>query len=165
MSRPRSVVTRSIALAFLTTGLAAGGLVGCSDGADDDGSATYNCEAETRDEQFLAGMQKLGAGGVQVTLVSATPAPPGRDDNTWVIDAARSGTPLAGATVTVRPFMPDHQHGTSVPVVVTPDAAMAGRYQLSPINLWMPGLWEITIDVTPAGGQRDSVVFRFCITG
>lgn len=137
----------------------------CSDDGGDDGTATYNCEAETRDEQFLAGMQKVGAGGVTVTLTSATPAPPGRDDNAWTIDVTMGGQPVVGATVKVKPFMPDHQHGTSVQVVVTPDGATPGRYTLSPINLWMPGLWEITIDVTPAGGTRDSVVFRFCITG
>lgn len=151
-----------LALACAFTGA---GSLGCSDDAGDDGGATYNCEAETRDEQFLAGMQKVGAGGVQVTLMSATPAPPGRDDNTWVIDVAQGGAPLADATIEVTPFMPDHRHGTSVAVVVTPDATTPGRYELSPINLWMPGLWEITIEVTPAGGARDSVVFRFCITG
>lgn len=153
-----------VTAATLVLALALGLGVGCSDGGGDDG-ATYNCEAETRDEQYLAGMQKTGTGGVQVTLTSATPAPPGRDDNTWVVDLAMGGAPLTGATVKVTPFMPDHRHGTSVAVVVTPDAATAGRYELSPINLWMPGLWEITIDVTPVGGQRDSVVFRFCITG
>lgn len=137
----------------------------CSDDATDDGGTTYNCEAETRDEQFLAGMQKQAPGGTLVALAEAMPAPPGRDDNTWSIDVSKSGAALAGATVKVTPFMPDHRHGTSVPVVVTPDPATPGRYQLSPINLWMPGLWEITIDVTPAGGTRDSVVFRFCITG
>ena len=83
-----------LALACAFTGA---GSLGCSDDAGDDGGATYNCEAETRDEQFLAGMQKVGAGGVQVTLMSATPAPPGRDDNTWVIDVAQGGAPLAGA--------------------------------------------------------------------
>jgi hypothetical protein len=150
-----------LALAFALA-LGAGA---CSDDGGDDGGATYNCEAETRDEEYLAGMQKVGAAGVQVTLVSATPAPPGRDDNTWVIDVAEGGAPLAGATVKVTPFMPDHRHGTSVAVVVTPDPQTTGRFQLAPINLWMPGLWEITIEVTPAGGMRDSVVFRFCITG
>ncbi len=137
----------------------------CSGTDDDDGGTTYNCEAEQRDEQFLAGMIKQGPGGTQVALTSATPAPPGRDDNAWQVDVSRAGAPLTGATVRVTPFMPDHRHGTSVAVVVTPDAATPGRYDLAPINLWMPGLWEITIDVTPAGGVRDSVLFRFCITG
>ena len=144
--------------------LALAPVVACG-GDDADGSATYNCEAETRDEQFLAGMQKLGAGGTMVSLTSALPAPPGRDDNTWEIDVSREGAPLSGATIKVTPFMPDHRHGTAVPVVVTPDPDVPGRYELSPINLWMPGLWEITVAITPAGGTRDSVVFRFCITG
>lgn len=161
MSSARTLATvTTIACAALA--LLAGG---CSDTSGDDTGTTYNCEADTRDEQFLAGMQKQGAGGVQVTLTEATPAPPGRDDNAWSIDVAIGGAPLAGATIKVTPFMPDHRHGTAVPVVVTPDPATAGRYDLSPINLWMPGLWEITIDVTPPGGARDSVLFRFCITG
>jgi hypothetical protein len=151
--------------ATLVLAVALASSAGACGGDDHDGSATYNCEAETRDEQFLAGMQKLAPGGTLVSLMSAMPAPPGRDDNTWEIDVARDGGPVDGATVKVTPFMPDHRHGTSVPVVVTPVAETPGRYELSPINLWMPGLWEITIDVTPAGGTRDSVVFRFCITG
>ena len=154
-SRATTAVTLAFALA----------LGACGDAHDDDGGATYTCEAEQRDEQFLAGMIKLGPGGTQVALTSATPAPPGRDDNAWQIDVSRAGAPLTGATVRVTPFMPDHRHGTSVPVVVAPVAATPGRYELAPINLWMPGLWEITIDVTPAGGTRDSVLFRFCITG
>jgi hypothetical protein len=162
MSSSRVAHTLALCLACASLAFAVGA---CSDDGGDDGTATYNCEAEQRDEQYLAGMQKVGPGGVQVTLVSATPAPPGRDDNTWEVELAQGGAPLVGATVAVRPFMPDHQHGTSVAVVVTPDPTTAGRYELSPLNLWMPGLWEITIDVTPAGGTRDSVVFRFCITG
>jgi hypothetical protein len=162
MSTSRATI---VALAALGLGSLAAVTGACGGDDHDDGSAEYNCEAETRDEQFLAGMQKLAPGGTLVSLMSAMPAPPGRDDNTWEIDVAREGAPLTGATVRVTPFMPDHRHGTSVPVVVTPVAETPGRYELSPINLWMPGLWEITIDVTPSGGTRDSVVFRFCITG
>src|SRR5688500_14706126 len=100
-SSRRTVATVGPALALvLGCALAAG----CSDDGDGDGDgAVYNCEAEQRDEQFLAGMQKVGPGGVQVTLTSATPAPPGRDDNAWEIDVARAGAPLAGATVRVVP--------------------------------------------------------------
>ena len=157
--------TTAVILALAVAVAVFGGGGACSDDATDDGGTTYNCEAETRDEQFLAGMQKQAPGGTLVALTSAMPAPPGRDDNTWAVAVSKSGAALAGATVKVTPFMPDHRHGTSVPVVVTPDPATPGHYELSPINLWMPGLWEITIDVTPAGGMRDSVVFRFCITG
>lgn len=133
--------------------------------SDDDGDDTMvNCAIEDRDDDFLAGMSKVGAGGMTFTLTSATPSPPGRDDNTWVIDIATPSGPFSG-TVTVVPFMPDHRHGTPVEVVVTPDAQTPGRFSAAPINLWMPSLWEITIRATPAGGTADSAVFRFCIAG
>lgn len=133
-------------------------------GDDGDHGTTYNCEAEDRDEVFTAGMQKTGAGGMTFTLVSSTPAPPGRDDNTWIIDVATGGAPFAGPVV-VTPFMPDHNHGTPIEAVVTPVAGTPGRYEAAPVNLWMPGLWEITVEAQPTATTRDSAVFRFCITG
>jgi hypothetical protein len=70
------------------------------------------------------------------------------------------GAPATGASLIVTPFMPDHQHGTlKVNVEAMPDA---GQYKLTPINMWMPGYWETTIDVQ-VGSVRDSVVYKFCI--
>ncbi|HUQ04607.1 MAG TPA: hypothetical protein VM261_19035 [Kofleriaceae bacterium] len=131
---------------------------------DDGGETMVNCATEDRDDDYLAGMSKTGAGGMTFTLTSAAPSPPGRDDNAWVIDIATPSGPFSG-TVTVVPFMPDHRHGTPVEVVVTPDPQTPGRFTAAPINLWMPSLWEITIRATPAGGTADSAVFRFCIAG
>jgi hypothetical protein len=37
-----------------------------------------------------------------------------------------------------------------------------GEYELTPINFWMPGLWETTIDAASVSGD-DTVVFRVCI--
>ncbi len=133
--------------------------------AGDDGHTTeVNCALEERDDEFLAGMQKTGAGGMTFTLVSATPSPPARDDNTWEIDIATPAGPFDG-TVTVVPFMPDHRHGTPIEVVVTPVAGTLGRYRATPINLWMPSLWEITVRATPTAGGADAAIFRFCIPG
>jgi len=149
--------------------IALGGLVVAGCGGDDDSlytdAGTYNCAAETRDEEFVAGMEKTGTNGVTFTLVSSTPAPPSRGDNVWVIDLDEAGTPTVDATMAVTPFMPDHRHGTPIIPVVTPDTGTPGRYDVEPVNLWMPGLWEITVDATPQGGVKDTVVFRFCITG
>lgn len=136
-------------------------LAACS---SDDTETPVNCDLEDRDDEFLAGMQKIGAGGTTFTLTSATPSPPGRDDNTWVIDISTTSGPFTGA-VEVVPFMPDHRHGTPVEVIVTPDANTPGRFTATPINLWMPSLWEITVRATPALGTADSAVFRFCIPG
>lgn len=150
----------------LLSGLLAAGLLAAlgACAGDDGGDTTVNCDLEDRDDEFLAGMQKVGAGGTTFTLVSATPAPPGRDDNTWVIEIATPSGPFSGS-VEVIPFMPDHRHGTPIEVIVTPDAQTPGRYTAAPINLWMPSLWEITVRATPAGGAADSAVFRFCIPG
>jgi len=136
----------------------------------DDGAlpdAGYNCAVEDRDDEYTAGMEKVGEGGMTFRLVSSDPAPPSRYDNTWVIEIEDAGgAPLVGAEVEVTPYMPDHGHGTGIEAVVTPDPDLDGRYQAVPVNLFMPGLWQVTIQATPAGGtavDRDEAVFTFCI--
>ncbi|MEJ7603693.1 MAG: FixH family protein, partial [Kofleriaceae bacterium] len=82
--------------------------------------------------------------------------------NTWVLQInATGGSPVTGAAMTVTPFMPDHQHGSGKTVVVEP-MSEPGQYQLAPVNMWMPGLWETTISASSASGT-DQVVFKFCI--
>jgi hypothetical protein len=144
------------------------GLGACGGGmdgpADDE---PVNCAAETRDDDFAVGLQKTGDGGtLGFTLMTAEPAPPQRGDNAWVIQinqmaAGVIGAPVDGADITVSPFMPDHGHPAAKTVIIEP-TGNPGEYEMSPINLWMPGLWETTIDATSAGGD-DVVVFRFCI--
>ncbi len=127
--------------------------------------AAYDCATETRADTFSAGMTKAGTQGVVTfRLMSSTPAPPSRGDNTWAIDLTdANGAPVTGATVTVVPFMPDHNHGTQIKAQLTEPTA--GHYQATPVNLWMPGLWQVTITATPAGGTLDKAVFSFCIAG
>ncbi|MBE7454709.1 MAG: FixH family protein [Kofleriaceae bacterium] len=151
----------ALTIPVLVAGLAGlGAVTGCGDDGDD--GDTVNCALEDRDDEFLAGMMKTGAGGVTVTLVSATPAPPARNDNAWELQLATPAGPFEG-TVQVVPFMPDHNHGTPIQAVVEPVAGTPGRFTASPINLFMPGLWEVTIRATPTGGTLDAVVFRFCV--
>ena len=154
---------------------------GSSNNNNDTPDAGYDCTMETRADTFSAGMMKIGSQG-QVTfkLMSSTPAPPSRGDNTWQLDLVDgSGHPIAGAAVTATPFMPDHNHGTSIKAVVTEPSAghysiapvnlwMPGLWQVTikatPVNLWMPGLWQVTLKATPAGGTADTAVFSFCIS-
>ena len=124
------------------------------------------CVEAKRGEDYHVNLEHPGAKGqLDFVLMSAMPAPPGFSDNTWVVQinamsAGVVGAPAADASLTVTPFMPDHAHGTlRVDVQPMPDA---GQYKLSPITLWMAGLWEITIDAT-AGAAHDSTVYRFCI--
>lgn len=134
----------------------------CSDSHGDD-SEEVDCSTVTGTDTFVVGLAKSGAAGMlDFALMSATPAPPARDNNTWTVQIKdTAGTALEGATLTVTPFMPSHQHGSPIAVVVTPTAT-PGEYELDPVNLWMPGVWETTIQA-----QKDSVVdsavYSFCI--
>lgn len=130
-----------------------------------DADEALACLASGRGDVYRVGLEKTGQSSkLSVKLMSADPAPPARNLNTWIIqvNAMPGGAPLSGATMTVTPFMPDHQHGAGayrVQVEAMPDA---GQYRLSQINTWMPGYWEVTIDAQ-AGDVRDTVVFGFCI--
>lgn len=144
-------------------------LAACSDdgqqGNGNPDGAPVSCASETRDEEYVAGLEKVGASGTKVILVESTPAPPAKGNNTWrlrVLDSA--DTPLDGLTVELVPFMPDHNHGTPINAEVTA-LAEPGEYQAEPVNLWMPGLWEVTVQVSDGADLSDSVIYRFCIEG
>jgi hypothetical protein len=146
--------------------LLAMGLAACGGGTGDDVDAeeSVNC-ALLEADQFVLGFEKAGQNGVlDFKIMSATPAPPARQDNAWSvqINAIAGGAAATGATITVTPFMPAHGHGAGKTVTVTPSATDPGRYDLTPINLWMPGVWEVTTNVSSAAGN-DKVVFKFCI--
>jgi len=127
--------------------------------------AAYDCATETRAEQFSAGMSKVGTQGVVTfKLMSSTPAPPARGNNEWTLQLVDgAGTPISGATVTVTPFMPDHNHGASLKAIITEPSP--GTYDIKQVNLWMPGFWQTTVTATPTGGTLDKALFNFCIAG
>jgi hypothetical protein len=149
-----------------SSGFALLGACATDHGMSGDDTGSYNCATETRADTFSVPLEKMGAAGVlDFKLLSAVPAPPARGDNTWTLQVnsmsgGSVGAPLTGAVMTATPYMPDHLHGSPIEVVITPSPT-AGQYQLSPVNMWMPGLWETTIQVSDPGG--DQVVYRFCI--
>lgn len=147
-------------LALLCLSVACGG-----DNAPNSDAAGVNCSNEPCADTYTANMVKSGSSGSFIfLLIDSTPGPPAKGDNSWNLRLTDTGdTPIDGATLEVTPFMPDHGHGTPIRVVVTP-AGSNGEYTAAPINLWMPGLWEVTIDAT-AGADSDSVVYRFFIEG
>ena len=150
---------------WLLIALAACGSNGSSGGGGAD--ASDDCTADPRADTFVVGLDKHGtAGNLDFVLESADPAPPARGNNTWIVQVNAMaqgvvGSPMTGVAMAVTPFMPDHGHGTPIPVEVT-SMPTAGQYQLSPINMWMPGYWETTIQAQ-AGSVSDQVVFKFCV--
>lgn len=152
-----------VSILFAAAVSACSGKGSTSDGLPD---AAYDCTTETRADMFSAGMTKAGSQGeLTFKLMSSTPAPPSRGNNDWslqIVDTT-SGAPVAGAIMTVVPFMPDHNHGTSIKPTITDQGS--GMYDVNPVNLWMPGLWQVTVSATPTGGTLDKAVFSFCIPG
>lgn len=133
-----------------------------------DADEALACMTSGRGDVYTVGLEHTGVGGMlDFKLLSADPAPPGRNLNTWVIQInAMSGgvvgAPATGASLIATPFMPDHQHGSGAYKVQVEAMPEAGQYKLSQINTWMPGYWEITIDAQ-VGAVHDSVVYKFCI--
>lgn len=121
------------------------------------------CDRETRDDDYIPGMSKLGANGYRVTLATSAPAPRPRGNYAWTVQihdpamAARDGL-----AITVVPTMPDHHHGTSVQAVVTP-SGRDGLYAIEPVNLFMTGLWAIRLGLSDGTTELDYVAYRFCV--
>ena len=129
----------------------------------DDGMS-YNCAEEDRDDEFVVGLEKAGQNGtLTFKLLEAVPAPPSRGDNTWTLQltSQTAAAPVTGAAMVVTPFMTDHKPGTPIQVTIEPMPS-AGQYKLTPVNLWMPGLWRTTIEAS-SGADTDKAVFAFCI--
>jgi hypothetical protein len=134
-----------------------------SPSGNDGGADQVSCVGDARVDHYAVNLQKVTAQGTRVTLQSSDPGPPVKGSNTWTIaitDAASAA--VEGATVNVTPFMPDHGHGTSAKPVVT--AQPGGIYSASPVYLFMPGVWRVSVSVK-IGDITEVVSFYFCIEG
>jgi hypothetical protein len=85
--------------------------------------------------------------------VRTSPQPPARGTND--IELTIAGTPdgglLDGLTLGVKPWMPAMGHGTSIVPTVTPE--LNGKYLISGVDLFMPGLWQLRLTI--AGSSED----------
>jgi hypothetical protein len=138
-----------------------------SSGDDDDSQDPVDCSTVTGADTFTVGLDKPGvSGAVDFKLMSISPAPAIRGNNDWTveIDAMSSGVdgaPMDGATLDVSSYMPAHGHYSPITPTITATGT-PGEYKISPVNLWMPGLWQTTITVSSAM-PPDRAVFAFCV--
>jgi hypothetical protein len=131
----------------------------CTQSADDE--IDIDCTQVVGADTFVVGLEKVGRDNALVfRLLSATPAPPARYDNTWEVEISASGAPLDNAQLQVTPFMLKHEHVSAIHVEST--MTEAGHYKLDHVNFSMPGVWETTIRAS-AGATTDSAVYKFCI--
>lgn len=142
-------------------------LAGCDHSHSHSDAST--CANETRADAYSPGLEKTSASGnLIVRLIDSQPAPPQKGDNTFTLLLKdRAGTPLTGASLDVTPYMPDHGHGTPIKAQSSELQSPAGQYRVTPINLFMPGLWQVTVTTTsPTVPQtRESAMFSFCVEG
>jgi hypothetical protein len=153
-----------LAIALLALPLAA-----CTSGTGGAGGstvATSLCDTDPRAMTYAVGLsQTVMDGTMKVSFVDAMPAPPAESLNEWTVQLTDgNGDPVSGATITVKPWMPDMGHGSSVTPQVTP-MTTAGEYQVSLIDLFMPGIWTNTFTITTASEPVTTAVFTFCIDG
>ncbi|HTR51853.1 MAG TPA: FixH family protein [Kofleriaceae bacterium] len=132
-------------------------------------SYIYTCTASDDNPQtYIAGLQVMGTSQkMAFSLLDAMPAPPARGNNTWMVQInammsdAMVGPAVTDATIVATPFMPDHGHGTPILVGVTNNGG--GQYELTPVNLWMPGYWVTTLVVTSPTAGTDTAQYKFCL--
>jgi len=127
------MTTRYIAVVALATAAA-----GCSSSAP----------AETTG--FVAGpiMTVSSQSGQLSIAVRTSPQPPvrGTNDVELTITGATDGAPRDGLALDVKPWMPAMGHGTSIVPTVAP--AMNGKYLVSGVDLFMPGLWQLRLSIS-----------------
>jgi hypothetical protein len=149
-------------------------LAACSDGGGTSGSGGQTttttsdsvCAADSGAVDYAVGLtQSAMDGKVTISFADADPAPPAKGLNKLTIDVTDdAGQPIDGATIAVKSCMPLHGHCSTITPTITA-GSQPGRYVIDQVELFMPGLWEIALTVTPSGGAADPVSVSFCIEG
>lgn len=146
-------------------------LAGCGGGTPDVGNTPQGaCGDESRADTFVEGLEKASDGGMfKVRLVrveiNEQATRPDRGDNTWTFELTdANGAALNPSVFTLRPWMPDHGHGTTPLINPMRPSMPEGRFEVGPFDLFMSGFWEFTVNVED-DGQSDQAKLGFCLEG
>jgi MYXO-CTERM domain-containing protein len=149
----------------------AAGLFGCSSKSDTsatsaNGVMSPDADCALQGEALTPGFTATSSDGYTFVLTSLEPAAPiissGAPGNTWKLQIDDSASaPVAGGGLVVSSFMPAHGH--SAPEAVGVDLG-DGSYEVDSLILPMPGLYDITLALTPAGGaSEESAALTLCM--
>jgi hypothetical protein len=110
----------------------------CSSAAPASGPASFPSSAYTT---------ATSDSGALVVDVRTSPQPPSRGTDTiqLTVTQASDGSAVDGLTLSVQPWMPAMDHGTSTPTVT---AQGGGVYLVTEVYLYMPGVWELRTSVS-----------------
>lgn len=115
------------------------------------------CAAGDKGDSGSSSDGLLSEGGLYSLVPTWDPDPPATGDAvlSMEISEAEDNSPLAGASLTVTPWMTDMGHGVSGDVLIAEDGEgqYAARFAFS-----MPGTWQITVIIAGDAGE-DQVVF------
>jgi hypothetical protein len=157
-----------IATLATATGCSSSDTGGASTTGDTTTTTTVDspCATDPRAQHYAVGLSGASTdGSVKMSFVEASPAPPAEGENYWTLKVTdASGAPLTGASFDVKPWMPDHLHGSSIVPEMTP-MSEAGDYHVGILEFFMPGIWQTTFTLEQDAGAPEDVVFTFCISG
>jgi hypothetical protein len=110
-------------------------------------------------------MSKVSQQGYSFELSKLEPSSPVQSDsppgNHWTVTVIDpSGEAVTGATLAIVTNMPDHMHpGGFAPGVEIGD----GSYDVTDLVLPMPGLYSVSLLLTLASKETQSVAFMLCL--
>jgi len=125
-----------------------------------------SCQNDARVRAYVPGMVAEGvAGALRFRLLDSAPTPPGKGNNKLTFEVLTVAGASATVTLKTNLKMPDHGHPTPVLPTVTYDA---GRYTLTPVFMFMPGVWRLDLSAyegDDAGPPVDTAALFFCVEG
>lgn len=100
------------------------------------------------------------SGKLRIEIRTGPEQPPTRGNQTveFVVVDAMTGTPAAGLTLDVVPWMPVMGHGTSLTPSVSETSP--GTYVLTNVGLFMPGTWELRTNIAGAATDHTAPSFE-----
>ena len=136
---------------------------GGSSNPDNNDAGVVNCQSDPRVLNYVANVSVTSASGSTKYALVSDPAPPAHGNDTWNLHVTNvsSGQPVAGLNLGIKTLMPDHGHGSPTTPNITDKGG--GDYQVTPLYLFMPGVWQITF--MPTATPSDTAVFMFCVQG
>ncbi len=138
-------------------------LAGACGGTEEGQRQVSACSGETRADTYVQGLEKSGD-IYRIRLLEAIPGPPEVGDNQWTFELYKDAGKVSTATITVRPWMPDHGHGTTPMYYQATASSNSDTFELGAIDLFMPGFWTMTFQVDEPS-VSDEIVFGFCLEG